>query len=90
MLVVFIEPFKAPKNVRAEVLNSTAIHVKWQAPSAPFGAKLLGYIVYYRRYYKETNMRTRNTWGNKEVRIMLMKIIALPELERSMHLGREL
>ena len=83
MLVFFIEPFKAPKNVRAEVLNSTAIHVKWQAPSAPFGAKLLGYIVYYRRFDKDTNMETTNTWGNKVVRIMLTRIIALSELEKS-------
>lgn len=33
----------------AVAINSTAIFVTWKPPSPPFGAKLTGYLFYYRR-----------------------------------------
>ena len=58
----------------ATAVNDTAIYVTWKAPSPPFGARLTGYLIFFRLHPQDEQYTPIVIVGNKRVRDMHFKL----------------
>lgn len=74
LLLLSLVPSKSPENMTATAINSTAIIVQWKPPSPPFGAKLTGYLFYYRRFPQDKVYTELNIGPSTRVGIWINEI----------------